>query len=176
MSTEPSNIMAEGRKYGACVVAALQSLNQIYAHYGHHDGSTIFGQFATKFFFRTDESAICKMISSLSGNQTIIKQQKNTSFGANTHRDGQSYTEQEKSKNLVEYSDLAKLEVGECYAILPEPKVRISKIQIPYKNLPDKNPGFEPVCTKKYYELKLQISQHFCYNFPKLTNRAGALL
>ena len=138
-----NSLMSEGRKYGACVLAGLQSLNQIYAHYGQHDGSTIFGQFGSKFFFRTDEPSIGQMISSICGTETITKQQKNTSFGANTHRDGQSYTEQEKSRNLVEYSDLTKLAVGECYALLPMPEVRLSKIQTPEKNLPNKNPGFE---------------------------------
>ncbi len=138
-----SGLMAEGRKYGACVLAGLQSLNQIYAHYGQHYGSTIFGQFGSKFFFRTDEPTIGKMISSMCGTETITKQQKNTSFGANTYRDGQSYTEQERSRNLVEYSDLTKLAVGECYALLPTPEVRLSKIQVPEKNLPNKNPGFE---------------------------------
>lgn len=138
-------LMAEGRKYGACVLAGLQSLNQIYAHYGQHDGSTIFGQFGSKFFFRTDEPTIGKMISSMCGTETVTRQQKNTSFGANTYRDGQSYTEQEKSRNLVEYSDLTKLAVGECYVLLPEPEVRLSKIQVPEKNMSDKNPGFEPI-------------------------------
>lgn len=140
-----NNLMSEGRKYGACVLAGLQSLNQLYSHYGQYDGSTVLGQFATKFFFRTDEPIIAKMISSMCGTKTITQQQKNTSFGANTYRDGQSYTEQERSRNLVDYSDLTKLEVGQCYALLPQPEVRITKIQVLENKLPDKNIGFEPI-------------------------------
>jgi type IV secretory pathway TraG/TraD family ATPase VirD4 len=43
-------LMSEGRKYGACVIAGLQSINQLYKNYGQYAGSSIFGQFATKFF------------------------------------------------------------------------------------------------------------------------------
>jgi type IV secretory pathway TraG/TraD family ATPase VirD4 len=143
-----NTLMAEGRKYGACVLAATQSLNQIYSNYGHYDGSTIFGQFGTSFFFSNKEPAIGKMISAMCGTEVITKQQKNTSFGANEFRDGQSYTEHEKSKLLVEYSDLTKLSVGECYVLMPEPDVRLSKIQAPEILLSDKNKRFVP-STKK---------------------------
>jgi len=135
-------LMAEGRKYGACVVAALQSLNQLYDYYGSYAGSSIFGQFGTCFFFRNTEPAIAKMFSSMCGSETITRQQKNTSFGANDFRDGVSYQETEKKKELVEYNELASLAVGECYTLLPEPKVRLSKIQIPRDKGKDITQGF----------------------------------
>ena len=137
-----SPLMAEGRKYGACVVAALQSLNQLYDHYGSYAGSSIFGQFGTCFFFRNTEPAIAKMFSSMCGTETITRQQKNTSFGANDFRDGVSYQETERKKELVEYNQLASLAVGECYTLLPEPKVRLSKIQIPRDKGKDITQGF----------------------------------
>ena len=137
-----SPLMAEGRKYGACVVASLQSLNQIYDHYGAYAGSSIFGQFGTCFFFRNTEPAIAKMFSSMCGTETITRQQKNTSFGANDFRDGVSYQETEKKKELVEYNQLASLAVGECYTLLPEPKVRLSKMQIPQDKGADITQGF----------------------------------
>lgn len=126
-----SYIMSEGRKYGACVLSALQSVNQLYSNYGQHEGATIFGQFGTSFFFRNNEESATRMISNLCGTKTLYKQQKNTSFGANEYRDGISYNEQEKQQKLVDGSDLSNLAVGECYALLPEPKVRLSKIQVP---------------------------------------------
>ena len=75
-----SPIMSEGRKYGVCVIAALQSLNQLYDSYGQYAGSSIFGQFGTTFFFRNTETSIGKLFSSMSGTETITRQQKNTSF------------------------------------------------------------------------------------------------
>jgi type IV conjugative transfer system coupling protein TraD len=134
-----SPLMAEGRKYGACVLAGMQSLNQLYSQYGHYDGSAIFGQFGTSFFFRNLEPAIAKMISSMCGSQTLMRQQKNTSFGAHEFRDGVSYNEQHHKQNLIAVEDLANLSVGECYTLLPEPRVRLSKMQIPAISLPNKN-------------------------------------
>ena len=135
-------LMAEGRKYGACVLSGLQSLNQLYSNYGQYEGSTIFGQFGTNFFFRNNEPAIAKTVSSICGRETIYRQQKNTSFGAHEFRDGVSYSEQQQQKDLVEYSDLAGLAAGECFALLPEPQVRIVKLQTPEVKLPNKNAGF----------------------------------
>jgi len=135
-------IMTEGRKYGVCVVAALQSLNQLYNNYGQYSGSSIFGQFGTAFFFRNTEPAIAKLFSDMSGTETVTRQQKNTSFGANEFRDGVSYNEHQQKKELVEYNQLANLNVGECYTLLPEPKVRISKMQIPEDQGKDKNQNF----------------------------------
>ncbi len=127
-------IMTEGRKYGACVLAGMQSINQLFENYGNYSGNIIFGQFGTKFFFRNSEPTIAKIISELCGTTTISRQQKNISFGANDFRDGisyTSYTEQEKNKLLVKYQDLAKLNVGQCFVLLPETKVRLAKLQVP---------------------------------------------
>ncbi|MBY0542702.1 MAG: type IV secretion system DNA-binding domain-containing protein [Sphingobacteriaceae bacterium] len=137
-----SPLMAEGRKYGACVLAGMQSLNQLYSQYGHYDGSTIFGQFGTSFFFRNTEPAIAKMISSMCGSETITRQQKNTSFGANEFRDGVSYSEQQQRKSLVEADDLASLAIGECYVLFPEPAVRLAKIQTKEVSVKEKHQGF----------------------------------
>ena len=139
-----SSIMSEGRKYGACVIAGMQSLNQLYEHYGQYSGSSIFGQFGTAFFFRNNEPEIAKVVSSICGNETITRQQKNTSFGADTHRDGVSYSEQVQKKALVEPEDLASLAVGECYAILPDPAVRVAQIQTDEVKYIAKQSGFVP--------------------------------
>lgn len=137
-----STLMSEGRKYGACIIASMQSLNQLYDCYGQYTGSAIFGQFGTSFFFTNHEPAITKMISDMSGKKTIVRQNKNTSFGANELRDGVSYHENLQYKPLIEGSDIASLGIGECYAVLPEPSVRFAKINVPYVKLVDKNIGF----------------------------------
>ena len=137
-----STLMSEGRKYGACIISGIQSLNQLYANYGQYEGSTIFGQFGTSFFFRNTENIIARTVSSMSGNEIITRQQKNTSFGANEFRDGISYSEQEQKKQMIEPSDLASLATGQCYVFLPEPIVRIAKIQIPKISSIAKNSSF----------------------------------
>lgn len=78
------------------------------------------------------------------GSEIITRQQKNTSFGAHEFRDGVSYNEHYHKQPLVEEKDLASLAIGECYALLPEPTARLSKLQIPEATITNKNPGFIP--------------------------------
>jgi type IV conjugative transfer system coupling protein TraD len=137
-----SPLMTEGRKYGACVLAGLQSLNQLYEYYGHHAGSKIFGQFGTLCFFRNQEESIVRMISNMCGSETITRQQKNTSFGANEFRDGVSFTEQQTKKELVTQNDISSLAVGQCYMLLPEPNTRLVKVQTPKSEIKEKHVGF----------------------------------
>ena len=137
-----AKLMQEGRKYGACVVAGMQSSSQLFANYGHGDASTLFGLFKTKFAFQSDDPMMGKLYSEIFGSETVTRQQKNTSFGANTHRDGVSYNEHRLEKPLVKLDDFASLKRGECYTLLPLPQVRLSKMQTPIVKRKDKHPGF----------------------------------
>jgi type IV secretory pathway TraG/TraD family ATPase VirD4 len=76
--------------------------------------------------------------------ETITRQQKNTSFGANEFRDGISYNEHQQKKPLIEPSDLSSLATGSCYVFLPEPDVRMAKIKVPYNNKANKHDTFLP--------------------------------
>ena len=96
---------------------------------------------------------------------TITKHQENTSFGANEYRDGVSYNEHQQRKRLVEYSDLANLATGECYVLLPEPEVRLSRMQTPEAKLEDKHPGLCPA--PEYISKSMQYTS--CK--PKTKNR-----
>lgn len=137
-----AKLMQEGRKYGTCVLAGLQSSSQLFAHYGHGDASNLFALFKTKFAFQSDDPMMGRLYSSICGSETITRQQKNTSFGANELRDGVSYNEQQQEKPLVKLEDFTVLGLGECYTLLPEPAVRLSKMQTPEAKVPDKNKGF----------------------------------
>jgi type IV secretory pathway TraG/TraD family ATPase VirD4 len=135
-------LMQEGRKYGACVVAGMQSSSQLFSLYGQGDANNLFALFKTKFAFQSDDPMMGKLYSSICGSETITRQQKNTSFGANEFRDGVSYNEQEKEKPLVKIDDFATLALGECYTLLPVPEVRLSKMQTPESKVIDKQAGF----------------------------------
>ena len=138
-----STLMAESRKYGGCVLAATQSINQLIENFGTHPANHIFGQFATKFLFRSDDPTSAKIISNIFGELEYSHQQKNTSFGANEFRDGISYTEQQRHKTLITTDNLASLADHECFVGLPEPKIRIAKIKVPLaKKAQDIHPGF----------------------------------
>jgi type IV secretory pathway TraG/TraD family ATPase VirD4 len=135
-------LLREGRKYGICVMAGMQSSSQLFARYGQGDASDIFALFKTKFAFQSDDPMMGKLYSSICGSETVTRQQKNTSFGANTFRDGVSYNEQQQEKPLVKIDDFANLSLGECYTLLPLPEVRLSKMLTPEATVKDINPGF----------------------------------
>ncbi|WP_425363566.1 type IV secretion system DNA-binding domain-containing protein [Candidatus Tisiphia endosymbiont of Hybos culiciformis] len=136
-------LISESRKYGGCIFSATQSINQIFDNFGMLQGSTIFGQFATKFLFRSDEPATAKIITEIFGQLEYATSQKNTSYGAHEFRDGISYTEGTKRKALITTNDLATLADLECFVSLPEPKARIARIKVPIAtNVPIKHPGF----------------------------------
>jgi hypothetical protein len=138
-----TTLMTESRKYGGCVLAALQSYNQLLDNYGIHLGSTLFGQFATKFLFRCNEPNMAKLMSDMFGNIEYMQQQKNTSYGAHEHRDGISYTEHERRKPLIESSQFMELSDLECFVSLPDPKIKVAKLRLePVKNLPIKHDGY----------------------------------
>ena len=137
-----AKLMQEGRKYGTCVIAGLQSSSQLFAHYGQGEASNLFALFKTKFAFSSDDPMMGKLYSAICGQESVTRQQKNTSFGANTLRDGISYNEQLQEKPLVKLDDFANLRIGECYTLLPLPEVRVSKMQTPQITRKDKNLGF----------------------------------
>lgn len=137
--------LAEARKYNGCVLAATQSVNQIFENFGPRLGSTIFGLFATKFIFRTDEPSACRLISDIFGYQEIQNQQKNTSFGANEYRDGISYQEVHRQKPIITTDMLASLKDLECFVGLPNPNIRLARINVPLANITNKQEGFKPI-------------------------------
>ncbi|WP_341761834.1 type IV secretion system DNA-binding domain-containing protein [Candidatus Tisiphia endosymbiont of Thecophora atra] len=144
-------LISESRKYGGCVLCATQSINQIFDNFGMLQGNSIFGQFATKFLFRSDEPATTKIITEIFGQLEYATSQKNTSYGAHEFRDGISYSENTKHKALITTDDLATLADLECFVGLPEPKARIARIKVPLAaDVPKKHPYF--VAASKFPE------------------------
>jgi type IV conjugative transfer system coupling protein TraD len=126
------------RKYGGCILAATQSFNQIFAHYGRNSGSVMLGQFNTNIIFRISEVEEAKIIAKRIGEIEYLNQQRNISYGAHEFRDGVSYTEQEKKKDLVNVSDLNNLETHQAYILLPEPEIAIAKTKLSIAPKPKK--------------------------------------
>ncbi|MCC2646651.1 MAG: traD, partial [Rickettsiaceae bacterium] len=83
--------LSEGRKYGLSLLAGLQSMNQLSEIYGYYEATTMFGQFNTKFIFRTDEQNIAKQISEMFGKYEYSESSENISYGAHEMRDGVSF-------------------------------------------------------------------------------------
>ncbi len=124
------------RKYGGCILAATQSFNQIFAHYGRNSGNVMLGQFNTNIIFKIKDIDEAAIITKRIGEIEYLSHQKNTSYGAHEFRDGISYNEQEKKQDLIKPSDLANLEVHQAYILLPEPAVAISQTKLGIANKP----------------------------------------
>jgi len=118
------------RKYGGCVLAATQSFNQIFSHYGRLTGSVMLGQFGTNVIFRITQTDEATILAKRIGEIEYMMHQKNVSYGAHEMRDGISYQQIEKIKPLVNIHDLVNLEVFECFLLLPDPQVAISRTKL----------------------------------------------
>lgn len=167
------------RKYGGCVLAATQSLNQLFSIYGRNSGSVMLGQFNTNIIFRILSADEARILTKRIGEIEYLSHQKNTSYGAHEFRDGISYTEQEKKQDVIQPSDLAKLEEGECYVLLPMPEVAICKTTLKLVPQPQSlqppfiyNPETENLINKrqaKWQELnKIQQQRQKLENTKKL--------
>ena len=117
------------RKYGGCLLAATQSFKQFYTKYGRDAGNIMLSQFNTNIVCRINDPEEAAMIIKQVGNIEYSKKQKNISFGAHEHRDGESYTEQERTKPLIDINDFKLLNPLEAYVLLPEAEVAIGKIK-----------------------------------------------
>lgn len=120
---------AELRKYGGCILAATQGIDQLIDIYGPSSTKTILNQFRTKFFFAGMMEQ--KLLDSAFGFTEIERMQESFSYGTHEMRDGISISKSKVSKSLVMSSDVYNLETLECYVALTEPKVRCAKIQVP---------------------------------------------
>lgn len=124
---------AEGRKYGICLLAGVQSAYQLYQIYGQNTGLTMFDQFNTKFVFRTQENNFANYICKNFGEVEYKESSENYSYSASEMRDSVNVSMQEKRKPLVAISDLATLADCEAFVKLPEPSVSLVRIKMKYQ-------------------------------------------
>lgn len=112
-------ILAEGRKYGACVMAGIQIFPQLTEEYGIHASQTLLDLFNTKIFFRSDNPQTNQWISQSLGEKEVKSIQESLSYGANTMRDGVSLSRAKNRESLVLPTEVAALNDLECYLKLP---------------------------------------------------------
>lgn len=125
-------LLAEGRKYGACVLAGFQSFPQLTEAYGPHTSQTLLDLFNTKLFFRSDHPATTQWMSQVLGEKEVKSFQENVSYGANTMRDGVSLSRHTKRVPLVLPTEITALKDLEGYLKLPG-HWPITKLKMRYK-------------------------------------------
>jgi len=156
------------RKYGGCILAATQSLNQLFSIYGRNSRNVMLGQFNTNVIFRILAADEARIVTKRIGEIEYLSHQKNTSYGAHEFRDEVSYTEQEKKQEVIEPSNLASLSEGECYILLPEPSVAICKTTLKLAPKPQNpqpafiyNPEVEAIIHER--QIKWQKQAKICH-------------
>ncbi|MDP2194306.1 MAG: type IV secretion system DNA-binding domain-containing protein [Alphaproteobacteria bacterium] len=108
--------LAEGRKYGACIVLGFQNLSQIQDIYGVRGTKSISELMVTKFVFQAVDFENAQMLSKFFGEKEYIESHENLSFGANEIRDGVSLSHHRKLEPVVRPSKLMELKPLEFYA------------------------------------------------------------
>lgn len=164
-------MMAEGRKYGGCVLAGVQSFPQLYHAYGQNQAQSILDQFNTKIFFRNTDPTVTAWISKVLGEAEVTEQQENLSYGAHSIRDGVSLSPQTRTKPLILPTEISNLQDLEAFIKFPGP-YPICRTKLKYKKLPVIASSFEPV---PEIELKQRASSLDQLTSPKASQPSQAV-
>lgn len=134
--------LAEGRKYGGCLLVGFQSKPQLEEIYGRNGAEAMLDLFNTKIFFRCTEPSTQQWISKVLGDKEEVEPIENISYGANSTRDGVSLSHHTRQKPLVMPAEFSQLKDLECYLKYPG-AYPCTKIQMGYqKPPPAKNEAF----------------------------------
>ena len=126
--------LAEGRKYGACLVLGFQSIAQLSGIYNRDGAQLISSLLNTSFYFRQGDKDMASWASANLGEARMSEVNEGRTYGANTVRDGVSMNRQERMRRIATPDDMMSLPDRQCYVRLP---------------------GDYPIC-----KLKLQIDDH----------------
>jgi type IV conjugative transfer system coupling protein TraD len=127
--------LAEGRKYGGCLLVGFQSKPQLEEIYGRHGTEAMLDLFNTKVFFRCTEPSTQAWISKVLGDKEEAEPQENISYGAHSMRDGVSLSRHTRQKPLVMPGEFSQLKDLECYVKLPG-DYPCTKLQTKYQKPP----------------------------------------
>jgi len=113
-----SMVLAQGRKYGACVVAGIQNIAQLDRIYDKSGAQELLDLFRTKFFFAVSDNNIAEYASKSLGEVEIDETKESLSYGSNTMRDGVNINSAQKIKRLVLPDEVKNLPARTCFVKL----------------------------------------------------------
>jgi len=111
-------VLAQGRKYGACMVAGIQNIAQLERIYGPASSQELLDLFRTKFFFAVGDNTIAEYASKSLGEIEIDETKESLSYGSNTIRDGVNINSSIRMKRLVLPDEIKNLEPNSCFVKL----------------------------------------------------------
>lgn len=132
---ELPGVLSEARKFGGCFVLGFQNKPQLDFTYGREFADAMMDLLNTRFFFRSPDEGVANYVMRQLGQRRAKVFNEQYSYGADTVRDGVSFSKQEDDQYLVNYSDVQSLPDLTCYVTLPGayPVVRMN---MTYEKLP----------------------------------------
>lgn len=113
-------LMAEGRKYGACVVIGLQETAQLQSAYGREDARTLLAMCGTKAIFRITEAEGARWASDVLGEAEHEEARESARYDPGSDDGTGIHLRAERQvKALVLPSEIASLPDLHCYVQLP---------------------------------------------------------
>ena len=123
---------AESRKFGGCLVAGVQSIAQLRKIYGNNAAEEISGLCNTRLFFREPSSDTAQWVSKELGQSEIEEVKEGISYGESAMRSGISISRQQSNRQIVNSSEIMRLNDLEAYIRLPG-SFPITKVTLNYK-------------------------------------------
>ena len=112
--------LAQGRKYGACVVAGIQNISQLEEIYGQAGSISLLDMFNTRFYFAVSDNQIAEYSSKSLGSVEVDEVKESLSYGSNTMRDGVNINSVNTTKPLIMPNQIKDLKPRTCYVKLPQ--------------------------------------------------------
>ena len=130
------------RKYGGAVVLGFQQVSQLQDLYGPDKARTIIGQCQTKLILRAGDFDTATLMSEQLGRRVMRRVEENTSYGANSIRDGVGLTPKEELEPVVLPEDVQNfpkfqgmIRVSNARATKPFPIAPIRLEYVPRKDV-----------------------------------------
>ncbi|WP_115115800.1 type IV conjugative transfer system coupling protein TraD (plasmid) [Yersinia wautersii] len=140
---ELPDVLAQARKFGGCFTLGFQNKSQLDYTYGVEYANAMFDLINTRFFFRSPSEHEATFAMKELGQRRAKIFSEQYSYGADTVRDGVSFSKSEEDVYLVNYSDIQSLPNLSCYITLPG-DYPVVKMAMRYEKLKDYAPSLLP--------------------------------
>ena len=131
---ELPGVLAEARKFGGCFVLGFQNKPQMDVIYGSDFATAMMDLLNTRFFYRSPDEEVASYVMRQLGQRRARVFSEQYSYGADTVRDGVSFSKQEEDQYLVNYSDIQSLPDLSCYTTLPG-KYPVVRMNMTYEKM-----------------------------------------
>jgi type IV secretory pathway TraG/TraD family ATPase VirD4 len=136
--------LAEGRKYGACLVLGFQNFAQIQSIYGVQGSKSMSELMVSKFMFKAVDHDNALLLSRMFGSKTFVEAHENISYGANEIRDGINRSHNRRTEPLVPPEKLMHLDPLHFYGLVDLSKVCLNA-SFSYYDAPSVSSSFDEI-------------------------------